>query len=247
MSRTEDPDILIHPRRGKKEKSIPETGILLVNPFEARSAHAIYKKAKGESRFLFNSNLSVAEDGSSFVAGPSIGAPMAVITMEKLIALGACHIILFGWCGAVSKELSVGDIVVPDTALSGEGTSPYYSGKSKIGPSLTLNQRLGSILKKQNVEHKSGCVWSTDAIYREDRRLLKKLSVEKNVSAVDMEFSALCSVAKFRGIEFSAVLMVSDELWGESWKSGFSSTNLKKKCQNVMDLLYNYFLKITIS
>jgi len=246
MTRAEDPDILIHPRRERKEKSIPKTGILLVNPSEARSAHSIYKKANGESRFLFNSNLSVAEDGSCFVAGPSIGAPMAVMTMEKLIALGASRIILFGWCGAVSKVLGVGDIVIPDSALSGEGTSCYYGAKSKIEPSLKLNQKLESLFQERDVGFKTGCVWSTDAIYREDRRMLKKLGSEKNVSAVDMEFSALCSVAKFREIQFSAVLMVSDELWGETWKSGFSSANFKKKCKNVVNMLFDHVRKIDI-
>ncbi len=246
MSRTEDPDILIHPRRGKKEKSIPKTGILLVNPAEARNAHLIYKKADGESRFLFNSNLSVAGDGSNFVAGPSIGAPMAVMTMEKLIALGASRIILFGWCGAASKALSVGDVLIPDSALSGEGTSNYYNKTTKIEPSLKLNHSLESLLLGKDRGFKNGCVWSTDGIYREDRRLLKKLRSEKNVSAVDMEFSALCSVAKFRGIQFSAMLMVSDELWGETWKSGFSSTGFKKRCKHMMELLLDHVSKMMV-
>jgi len=43
------------------------------------------------------------------------------------------------------------------------------------------------------------------------------------VVAVDMEFSALCAVACFRNIEFAAVLIVSDELWGKTWRPGFSS------------------------
>ncbi len=240
MTRTEDSNILIHPRQGKKEESIPETGILLVNPFEARSAHSVYKEGKTESRFLFNSNLSVAEDGSGFVAGPSIGAPMAVMTMEKLIALGAFRIILFGWCGAIAETLRVGDIVLPDLALSGEGTSRYYSKEQKITPSEPLNQKLEYLFEKQGVGYKSGCVWSTDAIYREDRRLLEELRSEKNVSAVDMEFSALCSVALFRGIQFSAVLMVSDELWGESWNPGFSSINFKTHCKDVMTMLLDH-------
>jgi uridine phosphorylase len=247
MSRTEDPDILIHPRRGKKEKTIPKTGILLVNPAEARNAHLIYKKADGESRFLFNSNLSIAGDGASFVAGPSIGAPMAVMTVEKLIALGASRIVLFGWCGAASKALSVGDVLIPDSALSGEGTSYYYNHKTKIEPSLKLNQGLEALLLGKDIGFKNGCVWSTDAIYREDRRLLEKLRSEKNVSAVDMEFSALCSVAKFRGIQFSAMLMVSDELWGETWKSGFSSTHFKKQCTHMMGLLFDHVSKMEIS
>ena len=244
MSRTEDPQILIHPRQGKKEKSIPATGILLVNPPEAKSAHSIYKEADSESRFLFNSDLSVAKDGSCFVAGPSIGAPMAVMTMEKLIALGASTIILFGLCGSVSKRLKIGDIVIPDFAISGEGTSRYYIEDQNIAPSLGVNKRLESLLQSQGVEYNNGCVWSTDAIFREDRRLLKRLRSENDVAAVDMEFSALCSVAMFRGIQFAAVLVVSDEVWGESWKPGFSSANFKKQCNHIMAILLAHGNKI---
>jgi uridine phosphorylase len=244
MSRTEDPNILIHPRQGKKEKSIPATGILLVNPPEAKRAHSIYKEADSESRFLFNSDLSVAEDGSCFVAGPSIGAPMAVMTMEKLIALGASTIILFGLCGSVTRTLKVGDIVIPDSALSGEGTSRYYIEDEKIVPSLRVNKRLESLLQDRGVEFNNGCLWSTDAIFREDRRLLKQLRSDNNVSAVDMEFSALCSVALFRGVQFAAVLVVSDELWGESWKPGFSSIHFKNQCNHMMAILLDHGNKI---
>ena len=240
MSRAEDPNILIHPRQGKKEKSIPAAGILLVNPPEAKKAHSIYKEAKSESRFLFNSELSIAGDGSCFIAGPSLGAPMAVMTMEKLIALGASTIILFGLCGSVSKALKVGDIVIPDSALSGEGTSRYYIEDEKIAPSLGVNKRLELLFKSRGVEYKNGCVWSTDAIFREDRRSLRRLRSENNVSAVDMEFSALCSVAMFRGIQFAAVLVVSDELWGESWKPGFSSASFKKQCNHIMTILLDH-------
>ena len=240
MKRKEDPNILIHPRRGKKELIIPDTGLLLVNPSEAEKAHTLFKKAGGESRYLFNSRLTVAKDNSCFIAGPSIGAPMAVMTMEKLIALGAKNIILFGWCGAVAKHLTVGKIVLPDSALSGEGTSPYYSGKLTINPSKTLNAGLDSFLKGKSVDFQNGCVWSTDAIYRENRHDLEQLRAEKNVCAVDMEFSALCSVAMFRQVEFSALLMVSDELWGESWAPGFSSSSFKAECKRVMTLLLQY-------
>ncbi len=240
MKRKEDPDILIHPRRGKKEKIIPETGLFLVNPSEAEKTHTCFKNADGESRYLFNSRLTVARDNSCFIAGPSIGAPMAVMTMEKLIALGAKNIILFGWCGAVARDLTVGQIVVPDSALSGEGTSPYYSGKLTINPSKTLNAGLNAFLKAKNVELHSGCVWSTDAIYRENRQDLEQLGVEKNVCAVDMEFSTLCSVAMFRQVEFSALLMVSDELWRESWAPGFSSSSFKAECKSMMTLLLQY-------
>lgn len=222
MDRDIDINILIHPRRGKKEKIVPENGILLVNPSEASLCHAQLIKNGGESRHLFNSNLTVDADQSFFVAGPSIGSPMAALSIEKLIVLGAKRIVLFGWCGAISHTLKVGDILLPSEALAGEGTSRYYPLAAPAAPAMEFRKIIERHFQANNTNIHSGCVWSTDAVYREDRRTLIDLSSTKRVVAVDMEFSALCAVACFRKIEFAAVLVVSDELSGKLWRPGFS-------------------------
>jgi uridine phosphorylase len=222
MTENSDEHIIIHPRRQKNEQSIPENGLLLVNPSEASECLGRLQAAGGASRFLFNSGLVVSGDGAYFAAGPAIGAPMAALTLEKLIALGAKRVILFGWCGAVARTLQVGDILVPARALSGEGTSRYYSAGYGLAPDEDFSAQVARVLGDNNPGSHRGCVWSTDAVYREDRRMLQKLCLEQGVDAVDMEFSALCAVARFRKIRFSAVLTVSDELWGDSWRPGFA-------------------------
>ena len=239
MKEKSDSDIVISPRRNKNEKEIPADGVFFVNPTEATVEMSGVKKKGAESRFLFNSNLHIL-NGKKFIAGPAIGAPMAALTLEKLIALGAKRIILFGWCGAIAKELHVGDVIVPHLALSGEGTSAYYTAKEQpLGPDKELRDHIVSILTDNAVKTHSGCVWSTDAVYREKRSCLDTLHKENGVSAVDMEFSALCSVAQFRGVKFAAVLVVSDEIWGASWRPGFSNKNFKKNTALVRQLLIN--------
>jgi uridine phosphorylase len=223
MRQDTDANILIHPRKGKKEKTLPENGLLLVNPSEALRCHLQLKQQGGEARHLFNSELTVAADHSFFVSGPAIGAPMAVMSIEKLIALGAKRIILYGWCGAIASTLKVGDILLPSEAKSGEGTSRYYPLPIPAAPSTTFRSYIEKAFCDNNTRVHSGCVWSTDAVYREDRQVLQELNRKHGVDAVDMEFSALCSAACFRNIEFAAVLIVSDELWGKTWRPGFSS------------------------
>ncbi len=232
-----DEHIIIHPRRHKKEKSIPENGLLLVNPSEASDCLGRLKRNGAASHTLFNSGMVVAGDPAYFVAGPAIGAPMAVLTLEKLIALGAKRIILFGWCGAIAKALRLGDVLVPDEALSGEGTSRYYFSGDETGPDANLSSQIVNAFTEHDIPIQRGCVWSTDAVYREDRRMLNKLCLEKGVGAVDMEFSALCTVAKFRKVQFAAVLTVSDELWGDSWRPGFSKQTFLEQKQAALKLL----------
>lgn len=239
MKENSDSDIVISPRKNKNEKEIPAEGIFFVNPTEAATEMGAVKKKGAESRFLFNSNLNILSE-NKFIAGPAIGAPMAALTMEKLIALGAKRIILFGWCGAIAKELHVGDVIVPHLAMVGEGTSAYYASQDqKLGPNKELREQIVSMLSVNAVQTHSGCVWSTDAVYREKRSYLATLQKEHSVSAVDMEFSALCSVAHFRDVKFAAVLVVSDEIWGASWRPGFSNKSFKKNTALVRQLLIN--------
>ena len=236
-----DTDVLIHPRRGKKEKLLPDKGILLVNPSEASECHQLVKDKGGESRFLFNSQLTVDHKAQSFVAGPAIGAPMAVLCLEKLIVLGAKKIILFGWCGAIDKDLKIGDVILPTEVKSGEGTSQYYPLDSQALPSSLLRSDLEKLYNNYTVKVHPGCVWSTDAVYREHRKMLQSLHLKSGVVAVDMEFSALCTVACFRGIEFAAVLVVSDELWGVDWRPGFAKDKFLEKKEQVLRILLNNF------
>jgi uridine phosphorylase len=232
--------IVIHPRRQKKEKPLPENGLLLVNPSEASECLRRLREGGGATRFLFNSGMVVAGDPLYFAAGPAIGAPMAALTLEKLIALGAKRVILFGWCGAISESFKVGDILVPAEALSGEGTSRYYFPDTTSGPDSNLSAQVVKVFDDNGIPVHRGCVWSTDAVYREDRRMLKKLCLEKGVAAVDMEFSALCAVARYRKIEFAAVLTVSDELWGDSWRPGFSKRFFIEQKQAALKLLLDH-------
>jgi len=234
-------DIVIHPRKGRKEASIPAHGFLLVNPSEADEWHNRLRAEGARSQFIFHSKLTVATDDSFFVAGPGIGAPMACMIMEKLIALGARRIVLFGWCGAIDCNLKVGDIIVPNFAEVGEGTSQYYSDVSRQVVHQGLLETVAQNLRERGEYVSHDGVWSTDAIFRESRRYLASLNRDKQIGVIDMEFSALCSVAAFRRIEFAGVLIVSDEIWGQSWRPGFTSDAFVTTKTRIIDYLLKTF------
>lgn len=230
-------NIIIHPRKGKKELDLPENGLLLVNPTEATDCINRLRRQGAARRNLFNSNLAADTARGFFAAGPAIGAPMAALTLEKLIALGAKRVILFGWCGAVAPELRVGEVLLPDRAEAGEGTSAYYGDSRPLYPHPGLRGELAKLLAVRNVPFNEGAVWSTDAVYREDRRQLVELRLSRGVVAVDMEFSALCAVAAFRRVAFAAVLVVSDELSGARWRPGFNFPLFHEKKSAVLAAL----------
>ena len=227
---------ILNPERGKSDPRLPATGILAVNPSDAHCL-AEYAKLTGLKRsFLFNSTLYHSD--ALFLAGPDVGAPMAVLSLEKLIVLGAKKIILYGWCGSLQERLHGMDILVPTSGLSEEGTSRHYlSGKScEIIPSTTLRNRLCRILTDKSIEFQQGPLWTTDAPYRETKKKITDYAA-RGIYGVDMEYSALCTVAAFRKAQLAAVMLVSDELLKSPWKPHYSFKDFKKCSRELLTLL----------
>lgn len=230
-------EVVVHPLRGKNEPQLPACGLLLLNPSEARQAAQIAGQQEWARHFLFHSNLFSAQAPPMFWAGPAVGAPMAVICLEKFIALGASRIIVCGWCGSLQPGLGVGELVAPTWCISEEGTSAHYPVAGKIESSPRLRKELQDFFASTGTELKEGPIWTTDALYRETREKVVRYGRE-GILAVDMECSALLQVAAFRRVELAAVLMVSDLLWQYPWQPGFQGKEFRKRSQGlVADLL----------
>jgi uridine phosphorylase len=154
------------------------------------------------------------------IAGPAMGAPYAVMVLEMLIALKARMVLAFGWCGSLHSKVRIGHLVVPTAALSGEGTSRYYSSAGGVSkPDAQLCDILKARLAGTTATWHEGRHWSTDAIYRETVGLVRHHQQRRTLS-VDMEMAALYAVGKFRGVKVAGLLVVSDELFTLTWNPG---------------------------
>ncbi len=233
-------EFVIEPTREKGEPQLPESGILVLNPTEARYAAEIAARQQGRKHFLFHSQLYEIDgrDGTNafFVAGPAVGAPMAVLTLEKLIALGAGRIIVYGWCGSLTASLRISDILLPTWAVSEEGTTPHYPVTGKAESSTKMRLLLREALQEKGYSTAEGPMWTTDAPYREAKETVEKYSGQ-GILGVDMEYSALCTVAAFRQIEMAAAMLVSDELFHSEWQPGFKRKDFKKRSKTVLETL----------
>ena len=241
-----DTEMIINPSRDSSDPELPTAGLFLINPTEANAGLKWAKNSSGQEHFLFNSRLTlIPGSGHSsplFIAGPSVGAPMAVLTLEKLIVLGAQHIIIYGWCGSLSNTLRIGDVLLPTRAKSDEGTSTHYPVNSRPESHAPTRQLLTAGLAAQDLTVHSGPIWTTDAPYRESVDQVNLLS-ELGVLGVDMEFAALSAAAAFRKIELTAVMLVSDELWSGKWNPGFRTKGFKKKSNDILNYLIEFCQK----
>lgn len=221
-------DALVQPITGKaKQNRVAPCGVLAVNPSDLACFAELARDYGLKKRFLFNAQLYNGPD--FFIAGPAVGAPMAALCLETLITLGARRVLLYSWCGSLRKPLRVGNLFLPLSAVSEEGTSrhyPYEDAARDIG----LETALHDWLLGDKLTVFQGLLWSTDAPFRETPEKIAAYRRE-GVLAVDMEYAALRAVAAFRGIQFAALFTVSDELFHEQWRPAFTGKDFRRTSQ----------------
>jgi len=246
---TDRTDAIVNPFKGKHA---PDLGPVAIMVSPVSELHAIRRQiidTTDEYRRLYTSRLylqpffsndQTGNTESVAVVGPYIGAPYAVMILETLIKWGAQKIIVCGLCGSISEDVHIGDIVIPTSAFADEGVSRHYHHpEDQPSPaSKTVSDHLKKGLTEKGLAFHQGPIWTTDAIYRETVAAVSHYQ-KKQALAVEMELSALFSVARFRGADLGAALVVSDELATMQWKPGFKDERFKRACQNVCLVISN--------
>lgn len=226
----QDNQAIIDPQRGKGEPNLGVDALMVMIPPEldylvnlARAQEMPFNESS-----MYRLYKAGGDVGDFTLAGPFLGAPAAVMAMEKLIVLGTRRIWVLGWCGSLQPGLRVGQLVIPSTAISEEGTSGHYPvAKQQCESDQGLNRMLRTALDQEGLAFSEGPVWTTDAVYRETKEKVKRYQAQ-GVLAVEMEISALMTVACYRSVKLAALLTVSDELFDLRWRRGFSNPSLKK-------------------
>lgn len=162
-----------------------------------------------------NPMLRVEIDGTPVVAiQPGIGAPMAAFVLEELIALGARTVMACGGAGVLDREIGVGHLVIPTSAVRDEGTSFHYLPPSReIAQDSGMVAAIEATLNRNGIGYRCGKTWTTDAIYRETRGRVARRQAEGCVM-VEMEASALFAVGAFRGVPVGQILYGGDDVSG---------------------------------
>lgn len=166
-----------------------------------------------------------------------VGAPLAGMMFEEIIPLGIKYAILFGGVGSLKPDIKRWTLIVPDKAIRDEGTSYHYSHPSLYSyPSSLLLKILEKVLRDEGARYIKGAVWTTDAPYRETiekRREFMKLEAV----CVDMEASALFTIAEFRKVHLAAIFYAGDLVTEKGWDVRIEKDHECKLEEIVKDVL----------
>jgi len=243
LSTMPDRRAIVNPVKGKHPPAPGRLAIIAATQIDLRLMADLADMPVVEQRKLYMSTLQVHADGQRryTLVGPLIGAPYAAMVVESLKVWGVDTILFIGWCGAISSRINAGDIILPDSAMVDEGTSGHYCDPTcRVAlPARPLMHQVRLALQHHGAAFHEGAVWTTDAIFRETVAKVKHFQ-SRGALVVEMEMSAIFTVAAFREMEAAGLLVVSDELSDYTWRPGFKTPGFnearEKSCRAALTL-----------
>ncbi|MFA6349941.1 MAG: hypothetical protein WCY12_03320 [Candidatus Omnitrophota bacterium] len=134
------------------------------------------------------------------------------ITSEVMCNAGIQNIIRIGTCGSLDENIKVGDLVIVDKVIRGDGVTPYYVDKDFV---TVADKKISDLMF--NIAKEMGCnvhrctTWTTDALLRETREIVEAKRKE-GATAVDMVSSTLLTIAQKYNVKAASILAVSDNV-----------------------------------
>lgn len=152
---------------------------------------------------------------------PAYGAPRAVEPAHVLALCGTPVVVQIGSCGGLQPAVRTGDVVLSERASIGEGASQYYGGAGSSPADAGLVRAAAALLAARGLTAHRGTTISTSALLQQPDDLVASWAAAGHLG-VDMETSAVLSVAAHFGVRAASLLFVWDELPGRSWTDPFS-------------------------
>ena len=197
----------------------------LWDEYEEVAYHREYRTATG------------SYDGSPIsVTSTGIGSPSAAIAVEELARVGVDTFIRVGSCGAIQAGMDVGDLVITTGAVRQEGTSDEYVREDY--PAAADGEVVSALVaaaERLGYDYHTGVTMSSDSFYAGQGRpgfegfeaagsdeLVQALQ-DANVKNIEMEASAILTIASVYGLRAGAVCSVyANRVTGEFRTEGES-------------------------
>jgi purine-nucleoside phosphorylase len=150
---------------------------------------------------------------------PGIGAPT---NMDVVLALGAtsCKRILFiGSAGALDEKMELGDIVLPEKSICGDGASRYLQKDLAADPFAQAAYPDGTLLAQAEAVCKKYCAQYGAALHRAVNFSIDTIAAQfahmdeilaLGCGTIEMETAACFRAAELCGIPIAAIFGISD-------------------------------------
>ena len=150
----------------------------------------------------------------SYIEIRNIGAPTL---MDFVLALGVTkckNLVFVGSAGSLDENIKIGDIVLPEYSICGDGASRYLNPNledeflKKEYPSKEITDDLIGILNDKNIKYYRVPNFSVDSIFAQFYHIDKIL--ELGSKTIEMETANLFKCCEVMGMNVTALFCVSD-------------------------------------
>jgi DeoD family purine-nucleoside phosphorylase len=169
------------------------------------------------------------------VQATGMGCPSASIVAEELIQLGAKNLLRIGTCGAYSRELRLGDLIVATSATPNDGTVSSLTRGVPYAPTAHFDVVHAAHHAAESAGRRTfvGPIVSSDLFY-DPTEGPAELWGDLGILAVEMEASAIFTIAAMHGVRAGCLLTVSDTVGAEIVR--ISDEELRNAVDNMMAL-----------
>ncbi|MES3161378.1 MAG: nucleoside phosphorylase [Halorubrum sp.] len=234
---SEDPsdDLQYHVEVGPND--VADAVLLPGNPERVDKVTALWDDHEEVAHHREYRTATGTYDGTGIsVTSTGIGSPSATIAVEELARVGVDTFIRVGSCGAIQSDMAVGDLVITTGAVRQEGTSDEYVREDY--PATADGEVVSALVaaaERLGYDYHTGITMSADSFYAGQGRpgfegfeaagsdaLIEELQAA-NVKNVEMEASAILTVANVYGLRAGAVCSVyANRVTGEFRTEGES-------------------------
>ena len=166
------------------------------------------------------------------ICSTGIGSPSAAIAVEELAAVGVETFIRVGTTGALQSDIEIGDMVVATGAAKDEGTSERYEDVTVPAvPDYDVLSALVDAAEANDEDVHVGPIATDDAFYAETEAYVSDWE-DAGLLAVEMEASAVFSLARRKGLAAGAICTVDGNLVEGTQKGETDEDELPEKAKN---------------
>ncbi|SIS43923.1 purine-nucleoside phosphorylase [Salimicrobium flavidum] len=149
------------------------------------------------------------------VQGTGMGVPSISIYVNELMdAYDVQKLVRVGSCGAIQKDVNVRDVILANTSSTDSSMNRSTFDNVDFAPSADFNllKNAYDIGEKKGMNLHVGNVFTSDQFYRDNAKEFTQKLADYNVLAIEMETTALYTLAAKYNRQALSVLTVSDHI-----------------------------------
>ena len=172
------------------------------------------------------------------VQGTGMGIPsMSIYVTELIKDYGVKNLIRIGSCGAIKPEINLRDVILAEGASTDSQTNKLVFGGADFAAiaNFELLLKAYNVVKEKKINVHVGNVLSSDIFYSDDPDFWK-IWAKYGIMGIDMEATALYSIAAKYGVNALTILTVSDQInRGEAASSEERQTGFSKMIEIALE------------